>query len=294
MLLDELLVELDRARDRHRQQLVLLRPELVELAPDAEERRHAVALGEQLEEVDAVLVGVLDDLPIAVLLLLRGEVGREEEDLQVAVLVERVGELAELLVDAVERRRSPGRLEQRARVDLGDLLHLARRSLRSPASAEKSTSSSASSIRRRWSSSSSDLRVTFSVATTVRSATSLRISSSARRVSASMSRRVGSISSSRCFVGVGLRLVLQRSAALRARATMSSACSRASFRRARYSASSSSASLLGALGGVDRLLDRLAPLVERLRDAREGELAQEEQRDAERDQRPDHQPETWG
>ena len=82
-------------------------------------------------------------------------------------------------------------LEQRARVDLGDLLHSAAavpfRAGAAPRSRPRRAPPRSS---RRWSSSSSDLRVTFSVASTVRSATSLRISSSARRVSASMSRRV--------------------------------------------------------------------------------------------------------
>jgi hypothetical protein len=49
-----------------------------------------------------------------------------------------------------------------------------------------------------------------------------------------------------------------------------------------------------ALGGVDRLVDRLAPAVERLADAREREPLQQEQREAERDQRPDHQPHVRG
>ena len=96
---------------------------------------------------------------------------------------------AELLAHVVELVLLLGDLEQRARVDLGDLLHGAqlRRSLRAPRSRARS---SASSTSRFWSSSSSVLRVTFSVARTVRSATSPRISWIARRVSASMSRRV--------------------------------------------------------------------------------------------------------
>ena len=88
----------------------------------------------------------------------------------------------------------------------------------------------------------SDLRVTFSVARTVRLATSLRISSSERRVSAWMSRRAAAISSSRCWVAWTFESSWSDSAALRARDTMSSACSRASLSRARYSSSSSSAS----------------------------------------------------
>src|SRR5215210_2207629 len=49
--------------------------------------------------------------------------------------------------------------------------------------------------------------------------------------------------------------------------------------------------LLGALRGLDRFLDRHAAPVERLGDPRERELVQEVERDAEREQRPDHQPE---
>ena len=134
-----------------------------------------------------------------------GEVGREEEDLQLARLVERVGERAELL--AHRRRACPG--PWRPRTASG------RRPWRSlpsaPSSAEseaKSSSASASSTSRFWSSSVSDLRVTFSVASTVRSATSARISWIARRVSASMSRRVCSIISSRLRARLGDDLVL--------------------------------------------------------------------------------------
>src|SRR3954452_9840094 len=95
---------------------------------------------------------------------------------------------------------------------------------------------------RLWSSSSSDLRVTFSVASTVRSATSRRICSIERRVSCSMSRRVCSISSSRFWLASTLASSWTLSDALRARPRMSSACSRASRSRSRYSCRSRSAS----------------------------------------------------
>ena len=62
----------------------------------------------------------------------------------------------------------------------------------SRSSTEKSRSPIASSIRRRWSSSSSTLPVTLEVASSVRSATSPRICSIERRVSASISLRVSS------------------------------------------------------------------------------------------------------
>src|SRR4029079_3155163 len=123
----------------------------------------------------------------ASLLLLRREVGREEKDRKLAVLLERVGELAELILDQVELVVLPGDLEQRPRVDLCDLLHYRSRS---PERAEKSSSPRASSTRRRWSASSSDLRVTFSVASTVRSATSARICWMAPRLSVLVARPV--------------------------------------------------------------------------------------------------------
>jgi hypothetical protein len=131
-------------------------------------------------------------------------------------------------------------LEQRAGVDLGDLLDGS--FCRSPLSWLKSSSPSASSTSRRWSSASSALRVTFSVAMIVRSATSARISWIARRVSASMSRRVCSRSSSRLTLACSSDSRSWTSPALRARATISSAWARASRSRWRYSSSSSEAS----------------------------------------------------
>jgi hypothetical protein len=86
------------------------------------------------------------------------------------------------------------------------------------------------------------LRVTFSVASTVRSATSARICWIARRVSASMSRRVCSIISSRLLRASATISACAFSPVLRARETISSAWPRASARRSRYSCRSSSAS----------------------------------------------------
>src|SRR2546423_9363044 len=120
---DEVVVELDGAPDRNRQHLVLPLPELVELLPDPEQHGHPVPLGEELQEADEALVRALDDPADRVLLLLRGEVRREEEHLELPVPVERVRELAELVVDPVEDVVLLGDLEQRAGVDLGDLLH---------------------------------------------------------------------------------------------------------------------------------------------------------------------------
>src|SRR5215207_4990478 len=96
------LVELDRRGDLDREDLVLALPHRVVLAADAEHDGHAVLLDEKLEEVHDRLVRVHEDAGEAVLLLLRGEVGREEEHRQLAVLAERVGERAQLLADDVE------------------------------------------------------------------------------------------------------------------------------------------------------------------------------------------------
>ena len=198
--LDDLRVELDRARHRHLEPLVLLRPERVELRRMRKItgiRCFSISSSRKLTSSGSAPAIALHE-PV---LLLRGrEVGAEEEQLHLAVRRERVGELAELLADRVELALLLRRLEQGVRVHAGDLLHRTRASSVAPRSTrglEKSTSARASSIRRLVVVSSSDLRVTFSVVSTVRSATSLRIRSSERRVSASMSRRAAASSSSR-------------------------------------------------------------------------------------------------
>ena len=213
----------------------------------------------------------------ALLLLLRGEVGREEEDLQVAVLVQRVGELAELLVHAVEVALLLGDLEQRARVDLGDLLHLARCRPCFVAGQRGEVD-----LGQRLFDQAAVVLVVERLARDLlggdarsgrRPPCGSRRAPAASPASMSLARGLHQLLA--VLLGVGLRLAPGgASAALRERATMSSACSRASFSRARYSSSSWSASSLVRIGGVDRLVDRLAALVERLGDAREGELAQ--------------------
>src|ERR671919_2432907 len=237
-LLDDRLVELDGRGDLDREQPVLVLPHPVVVAADAEDHRHAVLLDQQLEEVQDHRVRARDGALQPVLLLLRGEVGREEEHLELARLGEGVGERAELIAHLVELVLVLGDLEQRTRVDHGDLFHQ-----RSSASEAKSSSASASSTSRLWSASVSVLRVTFSVASTVRSATSARISWIARRVSASMSRRVCSIISSRLERAAARISPSAASPVLRARETISSAWPRASASRSRYSARISSASL---------------------------------------------------
>src|SRR5205807_3630913 len=150
------------------------------------------------------------------------------EHRELAVGGERVGDLAELLADHVELVLLASDGEQRARVYLGELLHY---DWEIP---EKSSSLSASSTSRRWSASSSVLRVTFSVAMIVRSATSRRRSSSARLVATSISRCARLVASATVSRPRSLASFSWTSADWRARCTISSACSRACFVRSRY------------------------------------------------------------
>jgi hypothetical protein len=82
-----------------------------------------VLLEQQLEEVDELGLGAADRPLQALLLLSRGEVGAEEEELQLAVPRQGVGELAELIADRVELAAVLGRSEERRGVYAGDLLH---------------------------------------------------------------------------------------------------------------------------------------------------------------------------
>src|SRR5215204_3694743 len=122
---DRLLVELDRGGHGDRQQPVVMLPQAVVPAPDPEDRRHAVVLEQQLQEVEEDRLGAVDRPVQPLLLLLRGEVRREEEHLQLPVAVERVCELAELLAHDVELVLLERGLEEGAGVDDGDLLHRA-------------------------------------------------------------------------------------------------------------------------------------------------------------------------
>jgi len=72
-----------------------------------------VVLDEDRQEVADDVVLPLERLVEALLLLLGGEVGREEEQLELAAPGERVGELAELLADDVDPVVLLGDLEQR-------------------------------------------------------------------------------------------------------------------------------------------------------------------------------------
>src|SRR5262245_44506281 len=181
-----LLVERDRAGDLDGQGLVLLLPQPLVLVADPEENRHPVVFDQQGEEVQQDLIGVYQQRVQRTLLLFGAEVGREEEHPQLAVALQGVRELAQLLAQLVQLSVCAGHLEQRAAIYPGQLLH---QFCDAPEETfEKSSSLSACSTSLRWSSSSSVLRVTFSVAMIVRSATSLRMSSSARCVAASISR----------------------------------------------------------------------------------------------------------
>src|SRR4029079_10032538 len=146
---------------------------LVEAASNPEDIRHPVLFGQQLEEVHQLLVGAGHGPVQALDLLLRGEVRAEEEDLQFALGGDGVGELAQLVADRVELPLLLRDLEEGLGIYAGGLLR--HQLLSDPERLVKSTSLSASSTSRRWSSAVRALRVTFSVARTVRSATSLRI-----------------------------------------------------------------------------------------------------------------------
>src|SRR5918994_3225889 len=187
---NQLRVELDGARHYHLEAPVRFGPQIVEAIADPEDRRHPVLLREQLEEVEQLRLRAGNRARDPLALLRGGEVGAEQEHLKIAVRGHSISELVQLLVDDVELVLGLGGLEQRLGVYARDLLHYSGNSsasrpglpgslglpfpTASPERAEKSTSARASSTSRFWSSASSDLRVTFSVASTVRSATSLR------------------------------------------------------------------------------------------------------------------------
>jgi len=61
-----------------------------------------VLVHQQLEEVDQLGLGARDRPLDPLALLRRGEVGAEKEDLQLAIAIDGVGELGELLVQRVQ------------------------------------------------------------------------------------------------------------------------------------------------------------------------------------------------
>src|SRR6202034_2480029 len=122
-ILGGLLIELDRAGDLDRQNLVLLIPQPLILVTGAEDHGHAVVLDQQAEEVQERLVRPVQQTAERLDLLGAREVRREEEHRQLPVLVERIRELRELRAQLVELALLQSHSEQRAGIYLGQLLH---------------------------------------------------------------------------------------------------------------------------------------------------------------------------
>jgi len=78
---------------------------------------------QQLEEVQEFGVGAAHGALDPLALLGRGEVGAEKEDLKIAVALHRLGELVQLVMDAVQLVLLLGHLEQRLGVYAGYFLH---------------------------------------------------------------------------------------------------------------------------------------------------------------------------
>src|SRR5215470_11438838 len=134
----------------------------VELVGDPGERCSAALLREQAHEVDDELVGALGDPREDVGLHARVDLGVLEHDAQVVRPRDGVAQRVKVGLNRLDPTLLECSVVERAGVDAldggYDLL---------PSSCEKSISASASSIRRRWSSASSDLRVIFSAAATL-------------------------------------------------------------------------------------------------------------------------------
>src|SRR3954447_4625429 len=107
-------VERDRAGDLDGQQAVLPVPQHLELLACSEQHRHAVIFDQHVQEVDEDRVGVHERTIEPPLLLVGREVRREEEDRELAILLDRLREGGELLLDQVELLVLLGDLEQRA------------------------------------------------------------------------------------------------------------------------------------------------------------------------------------
>jgi hypothetical protein len=121
--LDRGRVELDGRGDLDRAGACSPRPRAGRTPAEAEDRRHAVLLDEQLEEVLHDGVGAVEQPSSPSFFSAVEKYGREEERLQLAVAVQGLRELAELLLDHVDLPAVLGDLEERAGVDAGDLLH---------------------------------------------------------------------------------------------------------------------------------------------------------------------------
>src|SRR5581483_442684 len=188
-----LLRQLLRRRQLHVQDPLLGGDECVELVRDLRQLRRAPLLREQLDEVDDHLLGArpLRDPREHVLLHPRVDLRVVEEQTQLVGRGDGLPQLADLRLDLLELVLVLRGLEERTRVDAvrdGYVLL--------PSSRLKSISASASSIKRCWSESVSDLRVIFSAASSESRPTSSRIWPSACTVAWSICRRVSS--SRRC------------------------------------------------------------------------------------------------
>src|SRR5437588_1345693 len=230
--------ELTRGRQLDVEAPFLDREEAVELARDLLDLTTAPFLRDETQEIAHELVRAAEQLVEHRHLRARLELRVAQHGAQLGHVADGRGEVGELLADLLQAAVLLRRLEQCERVRSVDGGYLGVSS-----SAEKSRSLIASSIRRRWSASSSTLPVTLAVATSVSSATSVRICSSARCVSASIWRFV---SSSRRWRSASVSSFTRwrcESATRRASARISSACPRAWPMSARCSSISFRASL---------------------------------------------------
>ena len=174
-LLGGLLVERDRAGDLDRERAVLLLPQPLVLLADAEEDGHAVVFDQQREEVHERRVGTFEHAaerrPASPWWRSRARRRRPRAG-GCPTAPARTGRAARAARRACPARGRPrtasGRIHGRARPSVA---------ARPEDRPDRSSSLRASSTSRRWSSLSSALRVTFSVAMMVRSATSRRRSS---------------------------------------------------------------------------------------------------------------------
>ena len=290
MCVDRRRVELDRAGHRHGEHAVLAAPTARRARGGCGRSRgmRCFSISSSRKLVSSGSAS-LQRRARARPLLLGREVRREEEDLEVVARVDRVGELAELLVHDVEAARArgppraaPGRRRRRSPPRRPLVLRgqhreveLAERLLDEAALVVGGQRLARDLLGRE------DRQVRDLVADLRRSRDASRPrcrggSARAAARGARAPRRWPRAPAS--------------SAVRRARATISSACSRASFSRSRYSARSSSASwrVRSAVSIESSIAfwrwSRAGA------DRRERELGEQEHRDPEHEQRPDHQP----
>src|SRR3954447_11113088 len=229
--------EFERGRQLDLEHALLGGDEAVELARDRPDLARATLLREQADEVDGLLVCVAEHVEQDLRLDALVELGVLEHRGELRHLVDGGREVGQLLAHGLEVVGALRGVEQRPRI------HAVRDAqFWLPSSAEKSSSRIDSSIRRRWSASVSDFPVTFVAAIRVRSATSARICSSARRVSASTWRWVSSIRRCRSASASSRTRSRVESATRRASARISSESCRACPTSARCSSSSRRAS----------------------------------------------------